>query len=90
MHVLAITRKILHKFSTHTQASSPHFTLLSATPSPDLKATLLQYTHTPTNSRVYHFQNNDPENAFASVVKTYVLNDSGCPHILEHLACCGS
>lgn len=90
MHVLAITRKILNKFSTHTPANSPHFTLLSATPAPDLKATLLQYTHTPTNSRVYHFQNNDPENAFASVVKTYVLNDTGCPHILEHLACCGS
>jgi Zn-dependent M16 (insulinase) family peptidase len=78
MLVPAITRRILNRFST----ASPHFTLLSSTDAPDLKAKLHQYTHTRTNARIYHFHNSDPENAFASVVKTYVLNDSGCPHIL--------
>ena len=86
MHVLALARRVL-RFSS---AASPHFALLSATDAPDLKATLLQYAHPGTNARVYHFRNRDPESAFASVVKTYVLNDSGCPHILEHLATCGS
>lgn len=27
---------------------------------------------------------------FAAVVKTFAANDKGCPHILEHLTCCGS
>lgn len=39
---------------------------------------------------IYNIKADDPDNTFAPVVKTLVENDTGCPHILEHLACCGS
>lgn len=35
-------------------------------------------------------KNSDPDNCFAPIVKTLPKNNTGCPHILEHLACCGS
>jgi Zn-dependent M16 (insulinase) family peptidase len=89
MSVLSISNRILHRFSSQYPLS-PSFTLLSSTRSNDLKAHLHLYSHNKTNARIYHFQNSDPENAFASIVKTYVHNDTGCPHILEHLATCGS
>lgn len=81
-----LTHRVLCKFSSHLT----DFTLLSTSHSKDLKTSLLQYSHNKTNARVYHFLNSDPENAYASIIKTYVQNDTGCPHILEHLATCGS
>lgn len=66
------------------------FTHLHSCYSDDMKVHLHQYQHQATKAHIYHFQNSDPENAFASVVKTFASNNKGCPHILEHLACCGS
>lgn len=88
MHVLAITKRVLFRFSS--SSTSPHFTLLSSSPAHDLKMQVNQYLHSPTNARIYHFLNSDPDNAFASIIRTYPQDNSGCPHILEHLACCGS
>ena len=55
MRIQTITHRILSFFST-----SPHFTLLSSSPAPDLKATLLQYSHNTTKARIYHYLNADP------------------------------
>lgn len=39
---------------------------------------------------VYNLKTNNSDNTFAPVVRTLPENDTGCPHILQHLACCGS
>jgi len=89
MFVSEMTKRALQPFS-----SSPlrlhAFQLLETTPSSCLKLSLHQYQHIQTGARVYHFSNNDHERAFATIVKTFPQNNKGCPHILEHLACCGS
>jgi hypothetical protein len=58
MHIRSIARRVLSGFSTTPPSS--HFTLLSSTPAPDLKATLLQYSHKETKARIYHYLNGDP------------------------------
>ena len=46
--------------------------------------------HEKSGAMVYNLKSNNSDNTFAPVVKTLPENDTGCPHILEHLACCGS
>jgi Zn-dependent M16 (insulinase) family peptidase len=88
MKITSMTQRILHPFGSAVGIGT--FKHVSTIYSEDLKMHLHQFAHGKTDARIYHFENSDPDNAYASIVKTYVQNDKGCPHILEHLACCGS
>jgi len=46
--------------------------------------------HQQSGAKIYQIENEDSENTFASIFKTFPSDSKGCPHILEHLACCGS
>lgn len=70
--------------------STLNYQLLEKRESQSLGLTLTQYSHVGTRARVYHLQNQDPERAFAAIVRTLPKDNKGTPHILEHLACCGS
>ena len=76
-----ITNKLSYRF-TKSAPEIRDFMLLSSFHSPTRNITLHQYAHKKTRARVYHFDCEDEEQAFASVVKTYVENSKGCPHIL--------
>jgi Zn-dependent M16 (insulinase) family peptidase len=89
MIVSSITAKLIYRFS-QSQPHLQNFTHISSIPSPTRNLTLHQYSHNQTKARVYHFESEDREKAYASIIKTFVTNSKGCPHILEHLACCGS
>lgn len=89
MLVSAIAQKVVFSYSSQSLFSAS-FQQLGSTRSHSLGLTLHQYLHVPTKARIYHFQNSDCERAFASVIKTYPKDNKGSPHILEHLACCGS
>ena len=89
MSVCSLTKTVLRRYS---QSSSVYnnYQHLESTQSSTFNLALHQYSHSQTQARIYHFQNEDEEKCFASIVKTLVGNNKGCPHILEHLACCGS
>jgi len=51
---------------------------------PSLQATMYELEHVRTGARHLHFACDDPENAFATVVTTVPVDESGAPHVLEH------
>ena len=87
MLAFAIARKVLYQYSNQRLQAFEH---LSSIYSLDLNITLHQLRHRGTRAQIYHFENADSERAFATVIKTLPQNNKGCPHILEHLVCCGS
>lgn len=46
--------------------------------------------HKELGSYFYHFDHEDTNNAFGIIFKTLPNNSKGVPHILEHVALCGS
>jgi len=56
----------------------------------ELKCTLIEAVHTPTNAKVMHIQNDDTENLFSLSFPTHPSSSNGAPHILEHTVLCGS
>ncbi|MFW5750116.1 MAG: insulinase family protein, partial [Planctomycetota bacterium] len=56
---------------------------------PGLELTLRSYSH-PSGARHLHLDCDDPHRAFAVAFRTAPEDDTGLPHILEHLSLCGS
>lgn len=81
MLVSGIANRILNYYSTQT-VTKGFFQHLGSLSSSALHLTLHQYCHAPTQARIYHFQNQDCERAFASIIKTYPRDSKGTPHIL--------
>jgi Zn-dependent M16 (insulinase) family peptidase len=90
-------RLLTHRASLHTSKYNWQpgdrflsFQLLSTSPLSDHNSHLHHLKHLPTNSQIIHIEKADPNNCFAPIVQTLANNNKGAPHILEHLACCGS
>ena len=56
---------------------------------PDRKCDLVEYVHS-SGLRHFHLESSFPELSFALTLKTPSEDDTGTPHILEHLTLCGS
>lgn len=57
---------------------------------PELHLTALQLEHGPTGAQYLHVAREDPNNLFSINFKTLPYDDTGLPHILEHVTLCGS
>lgn len=66
------------------------FTILAVTPLPDLRLTACEAQHVRTGARVLHLVADDPENLFSIALLTPPTDDTGVPHILEHMVLSGS
>ena len=56
----------------------------------DFKITAYSLEHEKTKARYLHLDSSDLENVFTVRFKTPPTNSKGVPHILEHMALCGS
>jgi len=65
------------------------FALVSKRPVPGLRLVLEHYRH-KSGADHFHLANDDPHRAFMVAFRTYPDDSTGLPHILEHLALCGS
>lgn len=65
------------------------FKLVSTVPHPDRKSTVHEYIHEQTGLRHIHLDSDFPEKNFVLSVNTPPVDDTGMPHILEHLTLCG-
>ena len=66
------------------------FTLSKIKHVPELHLTALQLQHTKTGADYLHVAREDQNNVFAINFKTNPVDDTGLPHILEHVTLCGS
>jgi Zn-dependent M16 (insulinase) family peptidase len=66
------------------------FTLNKIKHVPELHLTALQLQHTKTGAEYLHIARDDQNNVFAINFKTNPVDDTGLPHILEHVTLCGS
>lgn len=57
---------------------------------PELHLTALQLQHEKTGADYLHIARDDKNNVFAINFKTNPVDDTGLPHILEHVTLCGS
>ena len=56
----------------------------------DFNLTQHIFKHEKTDTIYQHVENKDPNNLFAIQFRTLPENHKGVPHILEHMALCGS
>ena len=66
------------------------FTLNKIKHVPELHLTALQLQHDKTGAEYLHVAREDQNNVFAITFKTNPTDDTGLPHILEHVTLCGS
>ena len=66
------------------------FELLRMKEVPELHMTGFQLKHERTGAEYLHVDRNDQNNVFAISFKTNPVDDTGLPHILEHVSLCGS
>ncbi len=66
------------------------FTLEKIKNVPELHLTALQLQHNTTGAQYLHVAREDKNNVFAINFKTNPNDDTGLPHILEHVTLCGS
>jgi Zn-dependent M16 (insulinase) family peptidase len=66
------------------------FQVVAVTPVEQLGAVACQFEHAASGARVLHIYCDDPENAFTINVPTPPPDDTGMPHILEHMVLAGS
>ncbi len=66
------------------------FTLEKIKNVPELHLTALQLQHDKTGAQYLHVAREDKNNVFAINFKTNPNDDTGLPHILEHVTLCGS
>ncbi len=66
------------------------FRVVSVTPVPAFRGTALQFEHSASGARVLHLYCDDSENAFTINLSTPPPDDTGMPHILEHMVLAGS
>ena len=66
------------------------FKLTRLLPIQELQCHLYELVHLPTEARVMHIANEDPENLFCLSFQTLPDSSNGVAHILEHTVLCGS
>ncbi|KAL1882997.1 hypothetical protein VTK73DRAFT_519 [Phialemonium thermophilum] len=66
------------------------FTLLRTKHVPELELTALHLRHEKTGAEHLHIARHDSNNVFSIGFKTNPPDDTGVPHILEHVTLCGS
>jgi len=66
------------------------FAVTRVTPLKNLRASALELEHQKSGARVVHVHNEDEENLFSIALRTPPQDDTGLPHILEHVVLCGS
>lgn len=66
------------------------FTLQQSKESSFFGGTIYSFVHTKTDCEVIHIHNEDPENIFMFAVPSYVHDNTGVAHILEHSVLSGS
>lgn len=66
------------------------FTLQKTKSVPELHLTALYLSHNQTGAQYLHVARDDKNNVFAINFKTNPTDDTGLPHILEHVTLCGS
>ena len=72
----------------HSHHSS--FIHLSSRPVPSFNLKVHTFEHKTLKTPYFHVEAEDPNNLFSISFKTLPSNHKGIPHILEHLALCGS
>ena len=60
------------------------------TPIPFFEITAFKCLHQTSGARYIHLDSSDMDNVFALLFRTPPDDNTGKPHILEHLVCCGS
>lgn len=70
--------------------SNGQFELLTKDYFQDYDLFLLKFQHKKLGTRHYHIASSDENNVFSFTFKTIPNDDTGKPHILEHIALCGS
>lgn len=66
------------------------FRIIDVTDLPEFRTTGILAEHIQSGARVFHTQNDDPENLFAFIFRTAPDSSNGVSHILEHTVLCGS
>ena len=66
------------------------FTVTKTKTVPELHLTALKLEHDKTGAEYLHVARDDKNNVFAINFKTNPVDDTGLPHILEHVTLCGS
>ncbi len=79
MHILDAVGQTYHSFR-----------ITKYLPLDELQSTLIEVVHEPTNAKIMHIANNDPENLFCLSFQTLPSSSNGVAHILEHTVLCGS
>ena len=93
-----LTRNVSRNYATITDLNKyPRpgekihgFTLNRIRNVPELHLTALQLEHDGTGAQYLHVARDDKNNLFAINFKTNPVDDTGLPHILEHVTLCGS
>ncbi|XP_067935446.1 presequence protease, mitochondrial-like [Watersipora subatra] len=67
-----------------------HYHIDKVVPVAELNLVSVLLTHKGTQAKHLHIARNDKNNAFGVAFRTTPMDDTGVPHILEHLALCGS
>ena len=78
------------KTSPKTGEVTSGFTLEKIRNVSELHLTALQLQHNRTGAQYLHVEREDKNNVFAISFKTNPNDDTGLPHILEHVTLCGS
>lgn len=66
------------------------FERISSTPLPTMRGEAIQLRHPNSGARILHIKCPDAENCFCIAVPTPPPDDTGMPHILEHMTLAGS
>ena len=73
-----------------TTPSNHDFVVVAETTVKSLNALAIEMRHTPSGARILHIACPDRENCFCVAVPTPPPDDTGMPHILEHMTLAGS
>ena len=66
------------------------FTVRSVDPVPEVRGRAYRIDHRESGARILHVHCDDPENLFSINFPTPPPDDTGVPHILEHVVLAGS
>jgi presequence protease len=83
-----LKKTLTHRFPTYHFSSAFHHLTSQEVPSFNLK--IHTFEHTKLKTPYFHVEANDPNNLFSISFRTLPTNHKGIPHILEHMALCGS
>lgn len=94
----SVTYPRYRQYAVHTDGallssvgdSAYGFTLQKSKSVPELHLTAFHLLHEQTGAQYLHVARDDKNNIFAINFKTNPTDDTGLPHILEHVSLCGS